>query len=147
LPRATDAVETETAKADLGPRARGRETLLLVEDEPTILRMASTALRALGYRVLTAADGVEAIEIIQNAADVVHLVFTDVVMPRMGGAELAARARDLRPGIRVLFSSGHTEDSIVEHGILQAGVDFLQKPYTPALLARKLRELLDRDAP
>ena len=143
LPRATEAVEAEVAHGELGPRARGRETLMIVEDEATILRMARTALHALGYRVLTASDGVEAVALLKDGAEPVHLVFTDVVMPRMGGAELAAQVRDLRPGIRVLFSSGHTEDSIVERGVLRDGVDFLQKPYTPATLARKIRELLD----
>jgi CheY-like chemotaxis protein len=101
-------------------------------------------LSGLGYRVLTAADGMQALEMVGGISDPVHLLITDVVMPRMGGRELATRLTKLRPGLRVLFSSGYTENSIVEHGVLDEGINFLQKPYTPQMLARRVREVLDK---
>jgi len=126
------------------PSAQGHETVLLVEDEHMILRVARDALAGLGYRVLTAADGVQALDLVGSMSEPVHLLITDVVMPRMGGRELATRLTALRPGMRVLFSSGYTENAIVEHGVLDEGINFLQKPYTPMALARRVRELLDR---
>jgi CheY-like chemotaxis protein len=120
------------------------ETLLLVEDERAILRVSSVALAALGYRVLTASNGVEALELVKATNEPIHLLITDVVMPKMGGSELAAKLADLRPGIRLLFSSGYMENSIVEHGILAEGVNFIQKPYTPSVLAQRVREVLEK---
>jgi CheY-like chemotaxis protein len=124
--------------------AHGHETILLVEDEHMILRVAREALTALGYRVFTAADGVQALDMVGRMTDPVHLLITDVVMPRMGGRELATELTALRPGIRVLFSSGYTENAIVDHGVLDEGINFLQKPYTPMTLARRVREVLDK---
>jgi two-component system, cell cycle sensor histidine kinase and response regulator CckA len=125
--------------------ARGFETLLLVEDEEMIVRLASGALSALGYRLITAADGSQALDLIARTSARIHLLITDVVMPRMGGRELATRLTAMQPGLRVLFSSGHTSDAIAEEGVrAEEGIDFLQKPYTPALLAKRVREVLDR---
>ena len=123
--------------------ARGTETLLLVEDEPLILAIAANSCRALGYRVLAAAGGAEALRLADAEAAPIHLLVTDVVMPGMGGRELADRLRERRPGLKVLFASGHTEDAIVDHGVLEAGLQFLQKPYTPSILAGRIREILD----
>ena len=122
----------------------GNETVLLVEDEETILRVAREALSALGYRVITAPDGLRALELVERTMERIDLVITDVVMPRMGGRELATRLATLQPGIHILFSSGHSENAISADGVLDEGINFLQKPYTPTMLARRVREALDR---
>jgi PAS domain S-box-containing protein len=124
--------------------ARGTETVFMVEDEELILRVARNVLSGLGYRVLTALDGPHALELLEQTKEPLDLLITDVVMPRMGGPELARRMAELRPGLRVLYSSGYTEHTIVDHGVLQKGIDFLQKPYTPSMLAARVREVLDR---
>ncbi len=125
--------------------ARGRETLLIVEDEEMILRVAQQALRGFGYRVLTARDGQQALELSEHTGELIHLLITDVVMPKMSGQVLAEKLGARRPGLKVLFSSGHTETAIVEQGVLVDGVDFLQKPYSPTALAKRVREILDRN--
>jgi two-component system cell cycle sensor histidine kinase/response regulator CckA len=122
----------------------GNETVLLVEDEETILRVAREALIALGYRVLTAPDGVRALELVERTPERIDLVITDVVMPQMGGRELATKLAALQPGVRILFSSGYSENAISADNVLDDGIDFLQKPYTPTTLARRVREVLDR---
>jgi CheY-like chemotaxis protein len=122
----------------------GRETVLLVEDEPSLRRLACLILRDLGYTVLEAADGREALRIAEERnGQGVDLVFTDVVMPQMGGKELADQIQAAHPETKVLFSSGYTEDTVVHHGVLDDGVAFLHKPYTRDVLARKVREVLD----
>src|SRR5262249_42509784 len=131
----------ERAPESIGKR--GHETVLLVEDEILILRVASAALTALGYNVLTATNALDAIELVERLTDPVHLLVTDVVMPKMGGPDLAKHLVALRPGLRVLFSSGYTENAIVDRGVLDERVHFLQKPYTPSTLARRVREVLD----
>jgi PAS domain S-box-containing protein len=133
-----------TVSAPARATSRDRhETILLVEDERTILRVSSTTLAGCGYRVLTATNGEEALELVRGTQEPIHLLITDVVMPKMGGSQLAVHLAALRPGIRVLYSSGYTENSIVEHGVLAEGVNFLQKPYTQAVLAERVREVLD----
>jgi CheY-like chemotaxis protein len=108
-----------------------------------IERILQAVLEGSGYRVLEARQAGHALEIAEDYAGPIHLLVTDVVMPKMGGRELARRLTALRPGLRVLFSSGYTEHAIVEHGVLDEGVEFLQKPYTPVALARRVREVLD----
>jgi CheY-like chemotaxis protein len=122
----------------------GSETVLLVEDEETILRVAREALMALGYRVITASDGLHALELVAREPERIDLVITDVVMPKMGGRELATRLAEIQPDVRILFSSGYSENAISAEGVLEEGINFLQKPYTPTLLARRVREALDR---
>ncbi len=123
---------------------RGSEVLLLVEDEPAVRELATLALTDLGYTVLTATNGIEALELVRRRdSGRLDLLVTDVVMPQMGGRELADRLRALRPDTKVLFTSGYTEDAIVNRGVLQPGLAFLQKPYTPGTLARKIRQVLD----
>ncbi len=123
---------------------RGRETILLVEDDPALREMAATWLRRLGYTVLAAANGVEALSLKHEpGAGHIHLLFTDVVMPHMSGKELADRVRALYPHTRILFTSAYTEIAMVHQGVLDQGVALLQKPFTPSALARKIRELLD----
>jgi CheY-like chemotaxis protein len=123
--------------------AHGHETVLVVEDEPPLRELAARILAGAGYTVLQAANGIDALALLAQHADPVHLVFTDVVMPGMNGRELAARLATLRPGIRVLYTSGYTEDAILRHGVLDDPSRFLSKPYTPSVLRRRIREALD----
>jgi CheY-like chemotaxis protein len=101
-----------------------------------------TILSGSGYTVLEARDGIEAMEIAQRYEGRIHMLLTDVVMPRMGGRELAARFAALRAGARVIFLSGYTDDAIVRHGVLEAGVEFLQKPFRAADLVQRINSLL-----
>jgi PAS domain S-box-containing protein len=144
LPRVHAAASPAARAVAAAPSARGSETLLLVEDEPAILRVAQRVLGGLGYRILTAADGVEALDVAARHEGPIDLLVTDVVMPRMGGRELAARLAVARPSMRVLYSSGYTADEIAAGGVLGAGIDLLQKPYEPAELAARVRAVLDR---
>jgi len=143
LPRAADEPSAPVTKPPTGSPARGQETLLLVEDEPLILRMAKRVLSDLGYTVLIASDGHEALEVLARHAGDVQLLITDVVMPKMSGRELAARATALRPDIRVLYSSGYAADAIGDDGVLADGINFLAKPYVPSRLADAVRAVLD----
>jgi two-component system, cell cycle sensor histidine kinase and response regulator CckA len=124
---------------------RGTETILLVEDDPALREMAVTLLGRLGYTVLAAANGIEALSLKQRR-DIGHidLLFTDIVMPHMSGKELADRVRALYPHTRILFTSAYTENAIVHQGVLEKAVALLQKPFTPSALAHKLREVLDQ---
>ena len=136
-----DALKPTTPDA---PAAGGQETVLLVEDEPAVREMAALVLGELGYRVVAASNGVEALDVVaQRTGDDFDLLVTDVVMPQMGGKELADQLSVSRPNVKVLFTSGYTEDAIVHHGVLEPGIAFLQKPYTTAALARKVRSVLD----
>jgi two-component system, cell cycle sensor histidine kinase and response regulator CckA len=130
-----------TTSSSLAPS--GTETILLVEDEPSVRRLSLTVLRTQGYVVLEAASGDMALEVARSETGPIHLVVTDVVMPGMSGRELWDRLRVLRPDARVLFMSGSTDDAIARHGVLELGIAFLQKPFTPFGLAQKVRELLD----
>jgi signal transduction histidine kinase len=124
---------------------RGKETVLLVEDEPAVRELAAHVLRAQGYTVLEADNGDAALrQVGEQAGEKIHLLLTDVVMPRMSGKELADRLKVIRPDLKVLFTSGYTDDAIVHHGVLQAEIAFLQKPFSPVTLARKVREVLDK---
>ncbi len=121
---------------------RGTETVLLVEDEEMVRRMTREVLEVAGYRVLEAASGFEALRVSAGHTGRLDLVLTDVVMPGMSGRELAERLAPVRPGMKVLYMSGHTDDAIFHHGVTQAGTGFLQKPFTPDALERRVRELL-----
>jgi CheY-like chemotaxis protein len=124
----------------------GTETILLVEDEDRVREMASVALKGYGYTVVGVCNGADALAILADPSARVDLVVTDVIMPEMSGPEMAAQAVELRPGLPCLFVSGYTDDTVVRHGILEAEMEFLQKPYTPRSLARKVREVLDRES-
>ena len=125
------------------PSPRGAERILIVEDEAAVRRMTARALAGQGYAVLEAANGAEALEVLAQALDPVDLVLSDVVMPVLNGRELAEQLSAERPGLRVLFMSGYTDDDIVRRGLLRPGAPFLQKPFMPADLSRKVREMLD----
>jgi signal transduction histidine kinase/ActR/RegA family two-component response regulator len=125
----------------------GRETILLVEDQPEVRQAARDMLARYGYTVIEAARGQDALQLIAQSPDPVHLLLTDVVMPSMTGRELAGRLVAARPDIRVLYMSGYTNEAIVRHGVLEPGVAFLQKPFTPPELARRVREVLDAERP
>jgi PAS domain S-box-containing protein len=120
----------------------GAERILLVEDEEAVRRMAARALTGRGYTVLEATNGAEAMELVRRDPDSIDLVVTDVIMPVVGGRELGDRLAELRPGLRLLFMSGYTDDDVVRRGLLSPGSPFLQKPFEPDALARKVREIL-----
>jgi PAS domain S-box-containing protein len=125
----------------------GSETILLVEDDPALREMAATLLKRLGYTVLSAAHGVEALSLSkQRRIGHIDLLFTDLVMPHMSGRELADRMQSLSPHTRVLFTSAYTDRSILHQGVLSEGVAILQKPFSPSALAQKIREVLDAPA-
>ncbi len=121
----------------------GTESVLLVEDQVNVRTFALLALQTYGYAVTPAVDGRDALNLVSGGI-AVDLLVTDVVMPGMSGRELAEALRRQNPGLKVLFTSGYTDDAVVRHGVLDADAAFLQKPYTPMALARKVREVLDR---
>jgi PAS domain S-box-containing protein len=143
LPR-TDRLPDRTEPAHAEPsRVSGSETILLVEDEAQVRTVTGRILRGAGYEVLDASEASDAVRVSQGRAAPIHLLLTDVVMPRVGGRELAEQLVPTRPGMRILYVSGYTEDNVIHRGVLEAGVSFLQKPFTPEALLRKVREVLD----
>src|SRR5207249_2077314 len=142
-----DAPQT-VLTAEIGPamaRRAGWETVLLVEAENAVRALAREVLRRHGYVVLEARHGVDALRLAERHPDDIHLMITDVVMPHMGGRELAERLVAARPKMRVLFMSGYTDQAIM-HTHLTPGSAFLQKPFTPESFARKVRSVLDAES-
>jgi two-component system cell cycle sensor histidine kinase/response regulator CckA len=129
---------------EISKAPKGFETILLVEDEVPVRCLVRLALQTSGYTVLEASHGVEAVRLAEKHPGTIHLLVSDVVMPEMGGRLLAERLATSRPGIKVLFLSGYTDDAVVRHGILEAEMAFLQKPFAPGALAQKVREVLDQ---
>jgi nitrogen-specific signal transduction histidine kinase len=143
LPRVVEPAAPEEARPVPAPVPRGDETVLLVEDEPEVRDLAREILEASGYTVLQACDPQDALLIAERHGGPIHLLLTDVIMPRQSGRALAERLRPLRPELQVLFMSGYTNEAIVRHGVLEPGTLFIQKPFTPEGLGRKVREALD----
>jgi PAS domain S-box-containing protein len=123
----------------------GQESILVVEDDEGVRNFVSTALKDLGYTVNEAINGKKALDVLNRNGRNIDLIITDLIMPEMNGKELATEVGKILPEIRVLFTSGYTEDSIVSSGSLERGIDFLQKPYSIQTLAKKVREVLDRN--
>jgi two-component system, cell cycle sensor histidine kinase and response regulator CckA len=125
------------------PSRNGHESILLVEDEATLRQLAARALRARGFKVLLAADGAEALRILESHRQPIDLLVTDVVMPNMDGRELADRLRARMPDLKVLFLSGYMDDALLRRGVFDANETLLQKPFTPHTLAQRVCEVLD----
>jgi CheY-like chemotaxis protein len=145
LPRHVGKAEQAWPAGPADATARGHETILLVEDEPAILHLATTMLERQGYTVLAAHTPGEAIRLATKHAGPIHLLMTDVIMPEMNGRDLAGNLQSLYPHIHRVFMSGYTADVIARHGVLDAGVSFIQKPFSVKDLAAKVRETLDRE--
>jgi len=147
LPRADEAITTIERSVMSVESPRGTETILLVEDDEAVRAVAEEALRLSGYTVLTARHSDEAFRLHGGCKGPIHLLITDVVMHGMGGLELAGRLVPARPAMKVLYMSGYTDDAVVRHGVLTEQMAFLQKPFTPDALARKVRDVLGEPLP
>ena len=144
LPQVEDEVPLLDSKANAIMR-RGSETVLLVEDEDMVRNLASQILEETGYRVLAANGGEEAIQLFNAHKEPIHLMITDVVMPKMSGRDVADRLKQTHPETKVLFMSGYTDEAIVHHGIVDSHIAFIQKPFSEVALSQKIREVLDAD--
>jgi PAS domain S-box-containing protein len=143
LPRVAETPEAPESTTGTPTPVRGSETVLVVEDQEEVRKLTKRVLEGRGYTVLAARNGAEALEILAQHPSRIHLMITDVVMPGMNGREVAQLACARRSDLKVLFVSGYTGEAVLQHRLLEAGVAFLQKPFTPDVLARKTREVLD----
>jgi len=146
LPRVDELRNVGFAHGDSTPAPHGTETILLVEDEEQVRRIAHEMLETQGYQILLAENGEEALAIGRQHEGEIDLMITDVVMPQMGGREAVERLSPLRPGMKVLYMSGYTDDAIVRHGLIDEELQFIEKPFTADALARKVRTVLDTKA-
>ncbi len=145
LPRIEERAAEVPVKRAEPESARGSETVLVAEDEEMVRKLTCQVLRGYGYQVIEAANAGEALLACEKYEGRIHLLIADVVMPRMGGRELADRLRRLRPEILVLYMSGYTDDAVVRRGFLDPGMSFIPKPFTPRVLAEKVRAILDQE--
>jgi len=143
LPLVTDPT-TPPASREIRLAAKGHETILIVDDDDAVRQMVKTMLKLSGYTILEAADGQKAVETAEAHAAPIHLLITDIVMPHVSGREVAETLAPLKPGMRVLFISGYTEDVVVRQGVELAAADFLYKPFSLTSLTGKVRQILDR---
>ena len=144
LPRSLDTAFAETPTPPPSLKANG-ETVLLVEDESSVLYLTQRALEKYGYNTLTASSTRDALEVAQNYDGPIHLLFTDVVMPGINGPALYEKVKLIRPEIKVLYMSGYTADTLNNHGVSNTNPNFLQKPFSIKLLIGKIREQLDQE--
>ncbi len=146
LPRVNEPLEEirkEVLKEEL---PRGNETILIVEDEEEVRKLAGKILEKQGYRILETFNGDDALVACERRKSPIHLMLADIIMPGMSGSELAKLLKPLYPEIKILYMSGYTDNAIVRHGVLEKGVNYIQKPFTMEGLARKVREVLDKDS-
>lgn len=144
FPRIEGPVTSDHTEDHDVAKQRGTESILVVEDEPAVRALVRDTLRSRGYRVLEANDGMEALLLVSQYRDAIDLLLTDIVMPQMGGRELAEHLRGQSPDLKVMFMSGYTDDEILKHGVVAARVEFMQKPFTPHALANRIRKVLDQ---
>lgn len=146
LPRVEEKEDSCLLKSEFTLPIQGNETILVVEDEPALRELVVRILKDRGYQVFSASNGEEALRISREHPEKkIDLLLTDVVMPSMSGKQLSDRLKEVIPHLKTLFISGYTNNAIVHHGVLIEGVEFLQKPFNPDTIARKVREVLDRD--
>jgi len=142
-PRVEEALEQAEPVVAQSDSRQGSETVLVVEDEEAVRILVCRVLESNGYRVLEARHGAEALVICDEQKDPIHMLMTDLIMPDMSGKQLAERVAAQRPETKILFMSGYTDNAIFHHGVLELGTNFLQKPFTPNTLVRKVRAVLD----
>nr|MQY77439.1 response regulator [Spirochaeta sp.] len=145
LPQVREEAEQNKASAIQLEGYSGSETILLVEDEDLVRNYTVTILEKYGYRVLAAPSGGAALKLCEKEGHSLNMVVTDLVMPGMSGSQLIEQLSALYPQIKVLYSSGYTENSIVHHGVLDAGIEFIQKPYGAEELLAKIKEIFERE--
>jgi len=143
LPSVTETPEPLSKSKGKKSSQRGSETILLVEDDENVKKMTKKTLERLGYTVIIAKGGEDGLAEFNKQKESISILITDVVMPNMSGKELADKITKIRPDIKVLFISGYTDNAIVHHGILEPGTYFMQKPFTPDQLAKKVRMIFD----
>ena len=143
FPRVDEAADLDGLDTVAYGTLTGAETIMLVEDDSSVRELSRSVLEKYGYTVLCAESGAVALEAFGPLATAIDLVITDVIMPQMTGAELIARLKELHPAVRVLYVSGYTEEATIHRGVIEKGVEFLQKPFTPEILARKVRQVLE----
>jgi CheY-like chemotaxis protein len=137
------SAETAVPAVEPAPVLASGELVLVVEDEPDVMRMAVRALREGGYSVLQASGGPDALEIMIETGQRLRVVLTDVVMPVMNGRELAGRIAEIRSELPIVFMSGYTDEDVIRRGLMERGQRFIQKPFSPEALAREIREALN----
>jgi PAS domain S-box-containing protein len=146
FPRVEEALDVVVKSLQTGSLPRGTETLLVVEDEPSVRHLARGVLQAQGYEVLSASNGQDALHVARaHTGAPIRLVVSDVIMPLMGGKVMGEWLRTMDPGLKILFTSGYMDEAVAQHGALEPGVAFLAKPYTPATLVHIVRAMLDNE--
>ena len=145
-PRVDESIDDTTMTVTREEIPRGGETILLVEDEEDVRKLAVRILQRQGYTVLEASCGKDALALCEEHAGPIHLILTDVVMPGMNGRQLADQLIRLRPNLKVVYMSGYTDNAVIHHGVLEEGVNYIQKPFTMDGLMKKMREALDKSS-